>query len=558
MLWSRITPAIVVVAFATLTLLAVVGSNAPSGSAASGVDVATVAAGGEHTCAIGFSGTLKCWGANVYGQLGDGTTTGRLTPTNVAGPAGGVVALDLGVLHSCATDPAGGLHCWGRNNHGQLGDGTTTNRWTPTPVSGLSSGVDAVAAGRDHTCALEAGGTVLCWGDNSHGQLGDGTTTSRLTPAPVQGLSGVVAIGSGDHHVCAITSTGGLKCWGWNIYGQLGYGGPAGAGDVRTTPVNVVGLASGVAGVTGGGFHTCAYTTQGAAFCWGWNLFGQVGDDSTTDRNVPVAVSGLSAGVIAMATGGTQSCALSTAGALKCWGDNAFGQVGDGTRIDRHAPVDVVGMGSGVAAITAAGDHTCALTGQLSCWGLNGFGQLGDGTTTRSYVPVAVVGLDPKPGPTPTPTATATPTPTPTPIPKDPDGDLDGDTVPNGVDPDDDNDGCTDVAEQQTLPGSQATGGLRHPHDIWDFMDQWTGSPFTRDKIVAVGDIGAVVARFGASGDPNGNPLTPPVSATGYHTSADRNGSIPGLQPWNLQPPDGTIGIGDIGAVVAQFGHNCA
>ncbi len=152
-------------------------------------------------------------------------------------------------------------------------------------------------------------------------------------------------------------------------------------------------------------------------------------------------------------------------------------------------------------------------------------------------------------------TPTPTPSPTLTPTPKDPNGDTDGDTIPNGSDPDDDNDGCTDVQE---LGPDPALGGRRDPHWYWDVMDQYTGAPLTQDRIVAVGDIGAVVKRFGTSGDPNGDPLVPPAAATGYHTSADRSGSFPGADPWDLRAPDSVISVGDIGGAVVQFGHSCA
>ncbi|MEX1254194.1 MAG: S8 family serine peptidase [Dehalococcoidia bacterium] len=140
-------------------------------------------------------------------------------------------------------------------------------------------------------------------------------------------------------------------------------------------------------------------------------------------------------------------------------------------------------------------------------------------------------------------------------LPKDGSLDTDGDTLLNSADPDDDNDGCTDTQEQSTDP---LAGGRRSPHHIWDFMDQYTGSPLAKDRVVVIGDIGAVVGRFGATGNPNDDPLITPSSATGYHTSADRNGSTPGQNPWNLQFPDGGVSIGDIGAAVAQFGHSCA
>ena len=167
----------------------------------------------------------------------------------------------------------------------------------------------------------------------------------------------------------------------------------------------------------------------------------------------------------------------------------------------------------------------------------------------------------PTPTWTPTPTATRTPTPTPTSN----SSDADGDTIADSVDPDDDNDGCTDVAEEATTPGSQSTGGLRDPLSFWDFMDVPAGSPATRDKTVTIGDIGAVVARFGAFRDPPPDAqeafveaLTSPPAAPAYHAAYDRGGSIPGQNLWNLLPPDGSIGISDIGAAVAQFGHTCA
>ena len=141
------------------------------------------------------------------------------------------------------------------------------------------------------------------------------------------------------------------------------------------------------------------------------------------------------------------------------------------------------------------------------------------------------------------------------PLPKDDAMDTDADTITNGADPDDDNDGCTDLQELGTDP---LTGGRRSPHHAWDFMDQYTGSPLAKDRVVAIADVAAVVARFGANGNPNGDPFVTPPNATGYHTSADRGGSIPGQNLWNLEPPNGSVSVGDIGAAVAQFGHSCA
>jgi alpha-tubulin suppressor-like RCC1 family protein len=354
--------------------------------------VTAIAAGGDHTCALISTGRVKCWGSNGVGQLGDGTTTDRLTPVDVSGLTSGVTAIAAGESHTCALTNAGGVKCWGYNGSGQLGDGTPTNRLTPIGVSGLTSGVTAIAAGGWHTCALTSGGGVKCWGDNYSGQLGDGTTSSRLTPADVSGLtSGVTAIAAGEEYTCALTGAGGVRCWGYNSYGQLGDG----TTTDRPTPVNVSGLTNGVTAIAAGDAHTCALTSVGGVKCWGSNYYGQLGDGTTINRPTPVDVSGLASGVTAIAAGGYHTCALISAGRVKCWGSNGVGQLGDGTTTDRLTPGDVSGLTSGVTAIAAGDSHTCTLTnaGGVKCWGYNYYGQLGDGTTSSRLTPTDVSGL---------------------------------------------------------------------------------------------------------------------------------------------------------------------
>jgi alpha-tubulin suppressor-like RCC1 family protein len=341
---------------------------------------------------------------------GNGTTTDQGSPVQVSGLSSGVAAIAAGASHTCALTAAGGVKCWGYNFNGQLGNGTTTDSHTPVDVSGLASGVAAIAAGENHTCALTTGGGVNCWGYNDHGQLGDGTTTRRLAPVPVSGLaSGVAAIAGGGSHTCAVTTGGAVKCWGLNDHGQLGDG----TTTERLAPVSVSGLTSGVTVIAAGRYHTCAATTGGGVKCWGWNALGQLGDGTTTQRLTPVPVSGLASGVAAIVAGDHHTCAVTTGGAAKCWGYNLFGQLGDATMTQRSMPVDVSGLATGVSAISAGSNHTCALLAGagVKCWGLNIYGQLGDGWPLFRTTPVQVVGFTIAPW---TPTATTTPSYTPT------------------------------------------------------------------------------------------------------------------------------------------------
>lgn len=353
--------------------------------------VSQVMVGGYHTCALTIEGAVKCWGENGSGQLGDGTTTQRLTPVNVNNLTSGIVALAAGTKHTCALTSSGGVQCWGMNSDGQLGDATTTQRLSPVNVSGLSSGIAKIAGGERHTCALSSAGGLACWGWNGEGQLGDGTTTQRLSPVAVNGLSsGVIALAAGYGFTCALTNTGGMKCWGDNYYGQLGDG----TYTQRLTPNDVSGLNSGVTALATGFYHTCAVITGGAAKCWGWNGYGQLGDGTTTQRWTPVDVSGLTSGVTEIAAGSIHSCALTSSG-MMCWGGNYYGQLGDGTPTFRTTPVDVSGLSSGVTAITSGYEHNCAVNdiGGVNCWGWNVEGQLGNGNMAQSIVPVAVTGL---------------------------------------------------------------------------------------------------------------------------------------------------------------------
>jgi len=355
-------------------------------------DIQAIAAGVNHTCALTGAGGVKCWGQNFYGQLGDNSTLSRLAPVDVSGLSSGVTAIAAGGYHTCALAAGGGVKCWGRNYEGQLGDNSTTLRLTPVDVLGLPSGITAIAAGYGHTCVLDNIGGVICWGGNGSGQLGNNSTTGSLMPVNVSGLaSGVAAIAAGSNHTCALASGGGVKCWGSNSNGQLG-------NDSTTQsliPVSVTGLTSGVAAIAGGGYHTCALSGGGGVMCWGHNDYGQVGDNSTMDRLTPADVNGLASEVTFIATGESHTCASNSSGGVKCWGFNYEGQLGDNSYATRLTPVDVWELSSGATAVAAGRFHSCALVsaGKVKCWGTNGYGQLGDGTGVSRPIPgdVAIV-----------------------------------------------------------------------------------------------------------------------------------------------------------------------
>jgi alpha-tubulin suppressor-like RCC1 family protein len=245
-------------------------------------------------------------------------------------------------------------------------------------VTGLNVGVSALALGRDHSCALTTSGGVKCWGYNGSGQLGNGSEDGFMSsPTDVTGLTtGVVAIGSGTDHTCAVTGAGALKCWGRNSFGALGNGSVISS----RVPVGVSGLDSGVLAVSGGALDTCAVTAGAGVLCWG----------ESTGSSVPVLFSGPGGTVISISLGGSHGCAVTQGGAVKCWGRNDFGQLGNGTNTASTTPVDVRGLGSGFISVSSGLNHSCALsvTGTTFCWGSDRYGQLGKSGTTNSNIPV--------------------------------------------------------------------------------------------------------------------------------------------------------------------------
>ena len=352
----------------------------------------SISTGQNHACALTDLGAVKCWGYNQDGEVGDGTVQNdKPAPVNVTGLGSGVTAISAGYKHTCALTSLGGVKCWGYNSDGQLGDGTTASSSTPVNVSGLSGVVTAIRAGGFHTCALMQTGGVKCWGFNGFGQLGNATTSSSSTPVNVSGLSsGVSDIRLGANHTCALQS-GGVKCWGDNGFGQLGNG----TTTQSNIPVTVAGPLPVISAISAGGSHTCALTAGNGLLCWGRNDTGQLGDGTTIMRRSPVNVSGLSSGVSALSAGSWHTCARMQAGGAMCWGLNFYGQVGDGTTVTRLVPVNVSALPGGLGSIQVGNYYTCALlsTGGMRCWGNNEFGQLGNNSFISSITPVMVFGF---------------------------------------------------------------------------------------------------------------------------------------------------------------------
>jgi len=353
--------------------------------------VSTLATGEAHTCALMPDSTVQCWGLNYSGELGNGTTVNSDAPVTVSGLTG-AIAVSAGGGHSCALLSNGTVQCWGANGFGQLGNGSTAGSDVPVAVTGLT-GVIAIAAGYQDTCAVIGGGNVECWGKNANSTIPSGVTSPEG-----DNLEGAIAIaagagqgGIGGGHACILVFDGTVNCWGDNSYGQLG-GFPASPGQA----VVVTGI-SGAIAIAAGDAHTCALISDGTVQCWGWNSYEQLGDGTSNNSSSPVAVAGLSGRAIAIAAGYGQTCALLDNGTVQCWGDDSFGELGNGAVTTVPAlgvtpPVTVGGL-SGATAIFAGGFHTCALlvSGTAECWGHNSDGELGNGSSAQSDLPVAVL-----------------------------------------------------------------------------------------------------------------------------------------------------------------------
>jgi alpha-tubulin suppressor-like RCC1 family protein len=385
----------------TVLLLATAGVARMQGVVgAEPTQVIQLSLGFHHSCALTADGQVFCWGRNQEGQLGDGTTHDATEPRPVIGLVR-VSRIAAGGNHTCALARDGTVHCWGANHRGQLGSdtaGVCTGQMVSStgvavghslpcspvavPVHELT-GVAALAAGGNHSCAALADGSVSCWGDNLFLQLGGQTREPRTRPNPVLGLTGVVELALGDQHSCARTRAGAVLCWGGNTHGQVNdsridCGTPA----LQPTLQHVESIAAGYV-------HNCALR-RGRLRCWGDNTLGQLGAGTLRSSARPRLVAPL--GRIAAASLGTaHSCALTRSGAVYCWGDGRSGQLGNGRSESSMRP-DVSPSMSGFVQLASGGHHVCACTARTcSCWGANTFGQLGDGTTQNRQRPTPVL-----------------------------------------------------------------------------------------------------------------------------------------------------------------------
>lgn len=377
-----------------LTTLLCLSVAVPASARGAAPKVIAISAGDWHTCALLNTGTVTCWGTNATGQLGDGTKNDGPTPVVVQNMGGKAKAIATGSIHSCALLQDGTVRCWGANQYGQLGYNTNGQDSTQPGSVLLQTAAIAISAGPNNTCAILVDHTAWCWGANGRYQLGNGSTTDPTSSSPVQVSidEPATAISIGGEHACALFANGKMKCWGDNTHGQLGNGSISAV--KQSTPVAVAGLTASVTAISAGYFHTCALLTTKRVMCWGKNLGDALGyGNPGAEYPTPGLAAGVS-GVQGIDSDMGSNCVVA-GGAAKCWGQNDMGQLGDGTMSNRIAAATVSGLGSNVDRITFGMYHGCVLlkNGNVLCWGDGGVPVLGNDATKGSLVPVYVVNV---------------------------------------------------------------------------------------------------------------------------------------------------------------------
>ena len=374
-----------------------------------------ITAGSSHTCALLSDGSIRCWGDDGVGELGNGIVLNNgvnnvPTPVSVTGLPKPATSVAAGGGFTCSLLTDGSAWCWGSDGDGALAItpviGTDP---TPTKVVGLSGPATAIALGTGHACAISTG-NIWCWGYDAVGQLGNGeslgngNTNFVATPTEVMGLAGATLVAAGEIHTCAVAA-GDLYCWGDDYDGQLGNGQvrDSNAGQESYPTPQSVSVPTPILAVAAGNDHSCVLVTAGNIYCWGQNSSGQLGNGTfagpggsgqTTLIPTPEPVTGMLSGPTSVVAGGDQACALNFDGSIACWGHNGEGELGNGNTNDQDSAVKVVGLPAAAIAVTAGDFHTCAVlkNGSAWCWGTNSAGQLGNGTTTASSTPVEVAG----------------------------------------------------------------------------------------------------------------------------------------------------------------------
>ncbi|MGY8699390.1 MAG: RCC1 domain-containing protein, partial [Candidatus Poseidoniales archaeon] len=409
-----------------------------------------LSSGKLHTCAILDDGSVSCWGDSYYGQLGNGGTSNQNSPTltNSLGAGRTAVALSSGVFHTCAILDNGSVSCWGKGGSGQMGSGGNWNEKSPTLTSSLGAGrTVALSSGESHTCAILDNGSVSCWGYGNYGQLGNGGTSNQNSPTLTSSLGagrtaalserdldgdGVLNIfdstpypattnpsnplpqrnvpgfqegsiytnstlSSGGAHTCAILDNGAVSCWGEGDYGQLGNGGIS----QQKSPIltSSLGINRTSVALSSGAGHTCAILDNGAVSCWGEGDYGELGNGGTSQQNSPSLTSSLGTGrtAVALSSGTAYTCAILDNGSVSCWGSGKDGHLGNGGTSDKLTPTLTSSLGAGrtAVALSVGPAHTCAIldNGAVSCWGAGGYGQLGNGGSSNKLTPTLTSSL---------------------------------------------------------------------------------------------------------------------------------------------------------------------
>ncbi len=382
-----------------------------------GKEIISISNGNGNTCAVTSEGNIYCWGYRLYGQLGYGELGHSKTPVTISemGAYSGktINKINAGTDHTCVIASDNNAYCWGQGSSGRLGNGSSLINPIPTAVSksGYFSdkSINDLSTGVNHSCAIASDNNAYCWGEAGYGQLGNGSTTDRTTPVPVTATGALLgltikAISVGSTHTCAIASDNNAYCWGYNSTGQLGNG----LTSTSTTPVLVTatGVLSGltIKAISSGNTHTCAIASDNNAYCWGAGASGRLGNSAVANSLVPVAVtnSGVLAGLTikSISAGTAHTCAIASNNKAYCWGEAGNGELGNNSTTDRSEPyavtvtgvlsgLDILSIASGSKAGTA---HTCVIASnnKAYCWGYNGFGQLGNNSLITSRVPVMV------------------------------------------------------------------------------------------------------------------------------------------------------------------------